>query len=157
MEIQWKASTFKWLKCACNGVDICPPPSYYSSCSYCPPSCSSCSPSALSFHLPYPDPPRERTQLHVVGRRQQDNVIMSVCLAMNLLHRHPARVFTVPNETAYGVLAARKFEANEPILPYSGKLLPNHEPPEDSCYVFSSHTMIFRGTPRERRHCVSTR
>ena len=55
---------------------------------------------------------------------------------MDLLHRHPARVFTVPNETAYGVLAARKFEANEPILPYSGKLLPNHEPPEDSCYVY---------------------
>eukprot|EP01047_Picozoa_sp_COSAG01_P027726 COSAG01_NODE_1838_length_9083_cov_3.184328_8_plen_938_part_00 len=62
--------------------------------------------------------------------------------------RHPARIFTVPDEIAHGVVAARSFEAHEPILLYSGELMPNNAAPDDSAYVYLINNEDLPGYPK---------
>ena len=46
--------------------------------------------------------------------------------------RHPARVFEIPDKLAFGLVATKAFEEDEPIMPYHGQLITEQQASADN-------------------------
>ena len=66
----------------------------------------------------------------------QENFHYNIKVVRIIDERHPVRIFTPPNEPAFGVIATKNFDEDEPIMPYHGQLMHEDQVDANNFYLY---------------------